>query len=862
MTSGAGTITSTPAATNYLPGTSVTFIATPARYYAFSQWSDGDTNNPRTVTVGTNSVYTAVFTNLVPLETHILREWDQSYGGPAFNYLTAIAPSPDGGYLLGGPSNSGAGQSKTTSNFGDFDFWAVKVDADGNQSWDTDFGGSAADNLNAILPTPDGGYLLGGSSASGVSGNKTTPNYGKADFWVVKIDGSGRKQWERDFGGSGDDELTVMASTTDGGYILGGATQSDASGNKTTPALSSGDFWVVKIDAQGNKEWESAFPSGGRNQLNALLPTADGDYLLGGAAAGAGLDYWLLHMNPTGNKLWQQTYGGNADDILHSIAATRDGGYLLGGESWSVVSGDKTAPNYGVNDFWLVKVAADGSKLWDRSYGAATYDALDVIQPWPDGRYVLCGNVSSNSSAMRVMEVDDQGNLLAGATFGGPGNNNLTTATRTADGALLLGGASMAPASSEKLAPLRGVQDFWLVKAAVVQMPVGTPVVTIDHLFDPQGNYTASGSALVTMTTSLAGGRLYYTVDGSGPGTNSPAYSGPFTLNHSAIIRALTVGANGLPMVVADPVNLAVTLTAPQVVSVAGLAANQTIGVTFDELLSSSATNVADYRLGNGSTVTNAVLQDDGRSVQLFVSGGLANDVTLTINQVEDSAGHPIAANTTVAVPLIALASADVGPSAITSQAFAAGPGAVSVLAGGEGMGGTNDGFNFLYAPQTGDFDVAVQITNFVAAGPNTLAGLMARETLAADSRELSAVATLPSAGAVWLTLYRALVGGPTTNWPGAFTPQGLPYPNVWVRLQRVGDTFTAYAGTNGLNWAAFGQVTPNPPYPDTVWVGLATTAATVSGISAHVWYEHFGAVTNVGPPSVDDSWDTLHFAI
>ena len=862
LTTGSGAITAAPALAQYAAGASVALTATPGRYYAFSQWSDGERNNPRTIVIGTDNVYEAIFTNTVPLEVHILREWDQSYGGPLFNHLNAIAPAPDGGYLLGGSSNSGIGQSKASTNYGDYDFWVVKVDAAGNQLWDADFGGSNTDNLNAVLPTPDGGYLLGGSSNSGPSGNKTTPNYGMADFWVVKLDGSGNEQWERDFGGSADDNLTVMAPTGDGGYLLGGTTQSGASGNKTTPPYGAEDFWVIKIDSQGNKQWEKAYPWAGiMNQLNTMLPTAGGDYLLGGAAYGLSLDYWLLGIDASGNQLLEKTYGGTADDILRSIAPTRDGGYLLGGESWSQVSGDKTAPNYGSDDFWLVKIAGDGTKTWDRSYGGEDYESLDAIQPWPDGRYLLCGSVSGMTSPMRVIEVDSDGNALAQASFGGIGNNFLATATRTSDGALLLAGSSMAQPGPGKTAPLRGVQDFWLVKAAVEETPVGAPVVTVNSLFNPLNSYTNSGSASVAMTTTLPGGRLFYTLDGSAPTTNALLYSGPFSLNHSATIQALAVGTNGSPVVAAEPVNFNILVTAPKVASVAGLAADQTIGLTFDELLGPNATNVANYHLNNGAVVTSAVLQSDRRSVQLFVSGGLTNGVQLSIKNLQDSDGHPIAPNTIVSVPLIALLSADVDRTNTVSRAFASAPGSLTVWTDGSGIGGAADSFNYLYAPRTGDFDLAARVPNFDADPLRSKAGLMARESLVPGSRELSALVTPASPKASGLALYRASTGGATTNWPDSFTAQGLPYPDVWVRLQRQGNTFSAYVGTNGLDWAPIGQLTPQPPYPATVLVGLATTYG-VSGMQALASYDHFGDATNVPPTLPADSWDTLHFAI
>src|SRR4051794_25478221 len=92
--------------------------------------------------------------------------------------------------------------------------------------WDKTFGGTSTDYFNSMIPTLDGGYLLGGNSNSEIGGDKSEPSRGDNDFWVVKIDGEGKKQWDKTFGGSGPENLQSMVPTTDGGYLLGGNSNS------------------------------------------------------------------------------------------------------------------------------------------------------------------------------------------------------------------------------------------------------------------------------------------------------------------------------------------------------------------------------------------------------------------------------------------------------------------------------------------------------------------------------------------------------------------------------------------------------------------------------------------------------------
>jgi hypothetical protein len=85
-------------------------------------------------------------------------------------------------------SLSGISGDKTQASQGDFDYWIVKTDAGGVKQWDARFGGSIDDVLTSLQQTADGGYILGGYSYSGISGDKTQASQGLTDYWIVKTD--------------------------------------------------------------------------------------------------------------------------------------------------------------------------------------------------------------------------------------------------------------------------------------------------------------------------------------------------------------------------------------------------------------------------------------------------------------------------------------------------------------------------------------------------------------------------------------------------------------------------------------------------------------------------------------------------
>ena len=268
--------------------------------------------------------------------------------------------------FLGGWSNSNISGDKTENSQGDYDYWVLKLDPTGNIQWQNTIGGSINDQLYSIQQTIDGGYILGGWSNSNISGDKTENSQG-TDYWVVKLDASGNIQWQNTIGGSFLDYLNCMQQTSDGGFILAGSSQSGISGDKTEDSQGGSDYWVVKLDAFGNIQWQNSIGGNSDDYLTSIQQTIDGGYILGGYSNSGisgdktenyqGLyDYWVVKLDATGNIQWQNTIGGNSWDELISIQQTNDGGYILGGHSSSGISGDKTENSQGDYDYWVVKL--------------------------------------------------------------------------------------------------------------------------------------------------------------------------------------------------------------------------------------------------------------------------------------------------------------------------------------------------------------------------------------------------------------------------------------------------------------------------------------------------------------------------
>ncbi|QRR01412.1 T9SS type A sorting domain-containing protein [Dyadobacter sandarakinus] len=287
--------------------------------------------------------------------------------------------------------------------------------------WDKTFGVGGA--VKAV-PSKDGGYLLAGQSGSNAAFDKTEDSRGGIDYWIIKIDKSGNKQWDKTFGGTADDVLTVAASTSDGGYIIAGNSKSGSGGDKTEPVKpgkqTPQDIWIVKIDALGNKQWD-------------------------------------------------RTIGTNQPDGIIGIHEAVGGGYLLVGPTYGPPSGDKTASSVGGDNFveeWIVKLAPNGLILWDKVVGTGGLCRPVTSQILADGG-LLIGNVTTYEGYndwFNMMRVDANGNKMWFKQLGGQISlAECLEIKQSLDGGFLLGGSISGPANGDQSQSASGL-DYWIVK--------------------------------------------------------------------------------------------------------------------------------------------------------------------------------------------------------------------------------------------------------------------------------------------------------------------------------------------------------------------------------------------------------------
>ena len=452
-------------------------------------------------------------------------QWQNTIGGTQDDLLICSDNTSDGGMILAGGSNSGISGDKTENAIGSWDFWIVKLDSLGNIQWQTTIGGWAEDFANSIQQTLEGGYIVAGYSGSGASGDKTEALIGEYDFWVIKLDGSGNIEWQNTIGGIKNDQATVVRQTNDLGYIVGGFSHSPISGDKTEHnkgAAFTSDYWIVKLNSSGTVVWDNTIGGDYYDYFYALEQTWDGGYILGGysqsgitgdkteALIGSS-DFWVLKLNSAGVIQWQNTIGGTGSESVRRILLADDGGYLLAGFSSSDISGDKTEIAYGIgSDYWVVKINSGGSILWQNDIGGMEDDILMSAENTADGGYILggvsysglSGDKTENSMGggdMWVIKIDDIGNIEWQNVIGGSTSDEGKSIIQTSDGGYVMSGFSKSGISGDKTEANIGpadTYDYWTVKL----FNECIPIAEICNSFDDDCNGLIDDAITETIT--------------------------------------------------------------------------------------------------------------------------------------------------------------------------------------------------------------------------------------------------------------------------------------------------------------------------------------------------------------------------
>ncbi|KPH13810.1 T9SS type A sorting domain-containing protein [Chryseobacterium sp. ERMR1:04] len=365
--------------------------------------------------------------HLVKLNQQGEEVWEKFFVGNNHDFLSATVSTQDGGFLLAGTSYSGKGLDKKDDSKGGSDLWLIRLNEFGDELFQKTLGSSADEEARSVIQTTDLGFFVAGNMQNSAKG------YGSKDILIIKLDKNGKEVSQSIFGGKGLDEVEKMIPTRDGGALLGIYSRSGATamsneqlvmGNansaalkitdyslpityysKTTHNEGEGDYWIIKLNKDGKVEWEKNFGGKGDDHLRTLALTSTG-FLIGGESRSErsgnktvgieeGTDLWLISLNEKGEEIWQKSYNFKNRDVLMGMSVLHGSddktstGILIGGYTQAegrIQTDDET--------FWMLYLDQNGNEQWRKHVkgeSSKKEERLSDIKLNRDGSIVLAG---------------------------------------------------------------------------------------------------------------------------------------------------------------------------------------------------------------------------------------------------------------------------------------------------------------------------------------------------------------------------------------------------------------------------------------------------------------------------------------
>lgn len=307
---------------------------------------------------------------LIKLSATGTLQWQKRYGGNGLDIGHHISILPNGDFLIAATTSSSDGDVMGNHNSdGSFtDGWIFRVNATGTLLYSKCFGGSKNDELLKIVQVGSRTFIAGYSNSTDGDIPPSQKNY---DAWLLALDAGGNKIFSKIYGGSQNDVAYGITAGADGSLTLCG--YSTSNDGDVSGARGSQDYWVFNVTLTGNLQWQTVLGGSDADYCNAILTDTDGGYIAAGIsyssdadvtdARGLG-DYWLVKLSANGTTLWTQNLGGSGNDHLRNIVYNpAQMAYYLSGDS---DSGDGEFTNsWGDVDFALLKFRQPQQEIKD-----------------------------------------------------------------------------------------------------------------------------------------------------------------------------------------------------------------------------------------------------------------------------------------------------------------------------------------------------------------------------------------------------------------------------------------------------------------------------------------------------------------
>lgn len=326
-------------------------------------------------------------TLVIKYDTYGMKQWIRLVGSTDSEIGNDVTTDEAGNVYLAGYA---LGDLDGNINAGGWDLFVVKYDTNGTRLWTQCMGTPADDLAMGVAVDQSGNVFVAGYTAGDLDGNV---NAGGQDLFVVKYDTNGVRQWTRQMGTTADDAANGVATDGDGNVLVVGYTSGDLDGNMN---VGKWDEIMVKYDANGVKQWTQQMGTTASEEANGIAKDIDGNILVVGVTKGGldgnknagGLDLFVMKLDANGAKLWIRQMGTTSDDTAMAVSTDKGGNIYVVGHTQGSLDGNVNA---GGEDVLIVKYDKNGAKLWTRQMGSSLNDMALKVSTDDNGNVCMVG---------------------------------------------------------------------------------------------------------------------------------------------------------------------------------------------------------------------------------------------------------------------------------------------------------------------------------------------------------------------------------------------------------------------------------------------------------------------------------------
>jgi len=347
------------------------------------------------------------------------KTFTETYSSGIFNEANSIIPTKDGGYLLAGYTIEKDDPNVPNAPY---TLYLVKIDESGYKLWEKKWKFSDFDEAMDIKRTTDGNFIISGQTKNG---------NGNMDVLLMKINDNGDSLWTKTLGTEMDESGNSIVPVADGGYMIAGVTGVFQPGDSNAQQ----NIYLARTDAKGDLQWSKAFGDTGQNYAMDVK-AVKGGYIIAGTtnSTGAGKeDMFLMRTDEKGDTLWSATYGSTEPDFGVSVLPVADG-YILAGT---------TKDTTGNQDIMLVKTDSVGNIVWAKTFGSKDPEEFGSLTAVPEGGYIMAGstfNSATGGNKFYLLRINEKGDSLWTRSYPAAKNETAHSVAVTPDKGFIIAG--------------------------------------------------------------------------------------------------------------------------------------------------------------------------------------------------------------------------------------------------------------------------------------------------------------------------------------------------------------------------------------------------------------------------------------